>query len=182
MHCWACSTSCRHSIPHLQFILQTLQPWRTYTACLQTSKAQHSMSCYRPSGPAPEALLPPRAPGPSGPPSPDRPTPPASPRSGWATLRQRTGLGSPIPPGGHPGGFASDRPSAVQTLRQASAGLQRGFGSNVSLLGLDAQGSGALQQVQCSWHIMLCYAMLCYAMLCYAVLCLENSTVRYRQA
>ncbi|KAL3160440.1 hypothetical protein ABBQ32_010760 [Trebouxia sp. C0010 RCD-2024] len=96
----------------------------------------------RPSGPALEALLPPRPPGPSGPPSPGRSTPPASPSSGWATLRQRTGLGSPSQPEGHP----ADRPGAAQTLRQASAGLQRGFGSNVSLPGLDAQGSGALQQ------------------------------------
>ena len=94
----------------------------------------------RPSAPAPEALLPPPPPGPSGPLSPDRPTPPGSPRSGWATLRQHTGLVSP--------GGPSERPSAAQTLRQASAGLQRGFGSNVSLPGLDAQGSGALHQVQ----------------------------------
>ena len=128
-----------------------------------TLKAQHSMFYCRPSGPAPEALLPPRPPGPSGPPSPNRPTPPASPRSGWATLRQRTGLGSPLPPGVHPGGFCSDRPSAVQTLKQASAGLQRGFGSNVSLPGLDAQGSGALQQVHCSWHDIAWYCMAYYS-------------------
>lgn len=112
----------------------------------------------RPPGAAEDGSLPPRHPGPSGPPSPTLPTHRSSPGSGWATLRQRTGLGgSPDPhrasltqSGASPSrpGASTSQPGAVQGFLQAAGGgLQRGFGSNVSLPTLDERGSGALQQV-----------------------------------
>ncbi|KAL0039998.1 hypothetical protein WJX79_001782 [Trebouxia sp. C0005] len=114
-------------------------------------------SFQRPPGAAEDGSLPPRHPGPSGPPSPTLPTHRSSPGSGWATLRQRTGLGgSPDPhrasltqSGASPSrpGASTSQPGAVQGFLQAAGGgLQRGFGSNVSLPTLDERGSGALQQ------------------------------------
>ncbi len=112
----------------------------------------------RPPGAAEDGSLPFRHPGPSGPPSPSLPTHRSSPGSGWATLRQRTGLGgSPDPhrasltqSGASPSrpGAPAGQSGAVQGFLQAAGGgLQRGFGSNVSLPTLDERGSGALQQV-----------------------------------
>lgn len=101
--------------------------------------------------------MPPRHPGPSGPPSPTLPTPRSSPGSGWATLRQRTGLGGHPDPhraslaqsGASPSrpGASASQSGAVQGFLQAAGGGLGGFGSNVSLPTLDERGTGALQQV-----------------------------------
>ncbi|KAL0029403.1 hypothetical protein WJX77_004930 [Trebouxia sp. C0004] len=114
-------------------------------------------SFQRPLGAAENGSLPPRHPGPSGPPSPTLPTHHSSPGSGWATLRQRTGLGgSPDPhrasltqsgaSPSRPGPSESQSGGVQGFLQAAGGGLQRGFGSNVSLPTLDERGGGALQQ------------------------------------
>jgi len=126
----------------------------------------------RPPGAAEDGSLPPRHPGPSGPPSPTLPTHRSSPGSGWATLRQRTGLGgSPEPhrasltqsgaSPSRPGASASQSGAVQGFLQAAGGGLQRGFGSNVSLPTLDERGSGALQQVSHLCGVLtLCHVLL----------------------
>lgn len=134
-----------------------------FQAHLARTSRHCSICVCRPPGAADEGSLPPCPPGPSGLPSPTPAGPHSSPGSGWATLRQRTGLGgSPDRPGasklatslaqfGAPPSKAGGSPvrsGAVGGLQQgAGGGLQRGFGSHVSLPTLDDQGTGALQQV-----------------------------------